>query len=100
MVEQEGANVNRGSLHKACMFGHLGLVQYLLSKGAKIDLKLANGETCLHTCKKLFSLHDTNYVSGAFYGQKDILEMLINEASINLFERTSDGKTALMLAVY
>ncbi len=47
---ESGANVNRGGLHKACMFGHKEIARLLISKGAKLDLKLANGETCVHTC--------------------------------------------------
>jgi ankyrin repeat protein len=37
---------------------------------------------------------------GAFYGQKEILEYLLSNCEANIYERTSDGKTALMLAVY
>lgn len=59
LVEQ-GANVNRGGLHKACMFGQIEIVKFLLSKCAKFELKLANGETCLHTCMSKFSITHSN----------------------------------------
>jgi len=83
---EAGGNVNKGGLHKACMFGHIEIVRYFLSKGANLDLKLGSGETCLHTC--------------AFYGQKEIIQYLLLNHEINIYERTNDGKTSLMLAVY
>eukprot|EP01118_Nematostelium_gracile_P007493 TRINITY_DN2445_c0_g1_i2.p1 TRINITY_DN2445_c0_g1~~TRINITY_DN2445_c0_g1_i2.p1 ORF type:complete len:477 (+),score=120.48 TRINITY_DN2445_c0_g1_i2:206-1432(+) len=80
-----GANVNRGSLHKACIYGHKDVVIHLINSGAKPDVKLANGETAVHTC--------------AYYGQVELLIYLLDQCGANLFDRTKDGKSALMLAV-
>ena len=32
----------------ACQYGHQGLVAFLVSKNAKIDIEDKNGDTCLH----------------------------------------------------
>lgn len=53
----QGANINKGGLHKACMFGQKEIVSFLIEKGAKLDLKLASGETCMHTCKTYIFQH-------------------------------------------
>jgi len=80
-----GGNANKGSLHRACMHGHKVIVAFLIQKGANTEMKLANGETALHTC--------------AYYGQLELLSYLIDTCGANMWERIKDGKTSLMLAV-
>eukprot|EP01117_Protostelium_nocturnum_P020321 TRINITY_DN9089_c0_g1_i2.p1 TRINITY_DN9089_c0_g1~~TRINITY_DN9089_c0_g1_i2.p1 ORF type:complete len:502 (+),score=197.73 TRINITY_DN9089_c0_g1_i2:133-1638(+) len=83
---ERGANVNRGALHKALAIGRRDIVEYLISKGSQIELKIGNGETPLHTA--------------CFFGQTELVEWLIDNHHANMFERNGDGMTPLLLSVY
>jgi ankyrin repeat and BTB/POZ domain-containing protein 1 len=52
LIEKEDVSINirdkwdSTPLYYACLCGHIELVEYLLTKGAKCDLKTFDGERC------------------------------------------------------
>ncbi|KAL7926017.1 hypothetical protein ACQKWADRAFT_171945 [Trichoderma austrokoningii] len=77
-----GSNVI-GALHQASSRGHLPIVDYLLSRGANVNLQDHSGQTALHCA--------------AGYGHEDIVDTLLQH-SANISLRDSEGRTALHYA--
>ena len=69
-------------LHLACEYGHNQIVQYLISKGAKLEAKCSEGWQPLH--------HAT------YFGYSAMVELLL-KGGVNPHAVTNEGKTAQSL---
>ena len=76
--------VSGAPLHAAIMSDHLEMVEFLLSKGAKIDQKAGD--------KQWTPLHSAAYAGGV-----DIVKFLVNKGA-DYNEKDTDGRTAKDLA--
>ena len=74
----------RNSLHAACAEGRSRTIELLLSKGAFIDSRDKQGNTCLH--------------KAAMHGQEEVARLLVNQHATVSVPNTV-GQTPLMLAV-
>jgi len=72
------------ALHEACRWGHLEVVKFLISKGAKTDLTTKEGTTLLH----LASLN----------GHNPVVEYLVTSVKANINAQDKFGDTPLMAA--
>ena len=79
IIESE---VNNGytSLHFASLYGHLSIVQYLISQGANIESEVNNRYTPLHFA--------------SLYGHLSIVQYLISQGA-NIESKTNQGVTPL-----
>lgn len=75
---------NSTALSSACRNGHHALVDLLLSKGARIDVRNGEGESSL--------------LVAANYGHWQLLDKFLMDSSCSIEEKNDKGKTALMLA--
>jgi len=90
-VEKEGVNVNQVEaslrkstpLHSAADFGQADVIKYLLSKGAKIDVKDSFGNTPL--------------LCAVYEGHEEAVKLLVASGASTKV-KGPDGKTALEAA--
>ena len=68
----------------ACQYGHQGLVAFLVSKNAKIDIEDKNGDTCLHWVKliseyflKFWDKTNSFHLKAAYRGFPDLTRLLV-----------------------
>jgi hypothetical protein len=82
-VNEAEPTSGRTALHKAAFFGHTQTVQYILSKGAKINVQDYNGDTPLH--------------DGVKHDNPGVVEVLVN-AGADQTIKNREGATALDIA--
>src|SRR5208283_3661627 len=79
----------------ASRFGHLGVVQVLLAKGADVNAKMGNGRTALMVASS--NAFDWIYHLEHLDQRLDVVQALLAKgADVNA--KDNDGATALMLA--
>ena len=98
LIEKEGINVNKQAkkyygnktiykgdtaLHIACENNHLQIVQYLIEKGANIEIQDCGGKTSLHFA--------------SLYGNTEVVKYLVSKGA-NKNAKTKNGKTPYDIA--
>mmetsp|Transcript_27168 Transcript_27168/g.42290 ORF Transcript_27168/g.42290 Transcript_27168/m.42290 type:complete len:121 (-) Transcript_27168:54-416(-) len=83
-INELEASSGRTALHKACFWGHIETVQFLLSQGIKVDIQDYNGDTALH--------------DAVHFGHTPVVEALLKHGA-NTRLMNNAGKTPADVAI-